>query len=322
MNKKNWQLILGIVGSICSIISLIFSFLQQDDIYLLFFFITAVSSCIAIIFFLNKKRKLAGSNGVSLSLGLYLKKYSPLILIPYLSDLHDFFHELKTAERIILDKKIKNPSDTLGIDYSKRLLQKFQSILHSVSGVDFSVNIKLFERIDDNEKTGIVDLQKSRIALSTFIRVNSKFESQKIINAGLDPRSSTEKFLITKENSSKLNCKSYKVNTAYNKVMKGKHYWISGNLESDLKKKNFESNSNNYKRYYNSLGVFLISPPLEPGMKPPFKAIGLLIIDSFEINTINNVLIKDVVGYFAHLFYDFFINFNQYTSQNERKTKP
>lgn len=266
------------------------------------------------LFYLGILRPI-GIRGHPLQFRLWIKRFNPIILFTTIKLVHEFYHELSFSVQEVKNKNLVNPIDLDGKILSGKLLRKCQDILRIITGVDFSLNIKLFQRTDYNAD-GYVNY--NNLTLSTYLRVISKKELIRIENNTIHNRESKELFFVEdwKKNqgdnlfvnlSTYKSPEGYKRNLAYDYVLgPTTHYWLSNNLERDLKNKCFYSTSANWDQYYNSLAVFLISPPFDPGEYIEKKqALGIIIADSLEKNVFERRFFKFLMGYFAHQFYDY-----------------
>lgn len=205
--------------------------------------------------------------------------------INFLTSLHEGFeHKIIQIERDIKNHEFNIDKQSLRIQLGN-LLFKIQEMFLNCS-LDVSVHIKLNYIID-----GITYLK-------AIARVPSNYENYE----ELGTRSNDEPFVLNYEQTISEIRKiagnnNVKVNSAYNQAFLN-DYWICNNLISAEKKDYFYSNSNDYKKYYNSLAVFSIHNKEEKVLLEDIK--GLLIIDSIETCYFNKQFIKQLGGYLSH----------------------
>jgi len=295
------------------------------------FGIVFILSLISVFIFLIIKNLLRtrGVKNEPIKFKLFLKKFNPFVHLYFSKYLHSFQHDICQSINDIYSKNSTTPWNEDGLVRTKHLLNRCQDILKIITGVDFSIHVKLFEHSYPENSIDQGDSSIKQAILSTYKRFPSREELNKITEtANFPARNDEEKFsiypwknkteedlytainnIITNETATK-----FKKNFAYDYVLgPTKHYWLSNNLSKDHESKTFISSSENWQKYYNSLGVFVISSPIEQGKNINYdnKAIGLLIIDSFESNVFSESNIKEIMGYFAHRFYDYFSSYQK-----------
>lgn len=269
-------------------------------------------------YYIKKKLLNAGVNGVPIKLTYYLKRFNPFLLLYFSQDIHGFHHSICEAKNTINTSKIVSPLSKEGKILTAHLLQKCQIILQKTLGEDFSLNIKLFEKKVNSDSSNLSDIRDA--VLLTYERVPSKKEREKELSHIIKKRSNSEKFVISKWEPDKINKLysiidsyngTYKKNLAYDFVFSANnHFWLSNDLEKDKKQMLFTSISDNYLDYYKSLAVFLLSPPLNVGEHVDVEnVLGLIIFDTIETNVFHTEYSKQILGYFSHLIYDYFLTY-------------
>lgn len=290
-----------------------------DQTYLMIFSIFCTFIWLVFHYYIKKKLLFAGVNGEPIKFKYYIKRFNPVLLLHFAQEIHSFHHALCDAKLKIKNRNITTPNDKEAKEITASLLQKCQDILKLTLGEDFSLNIKLFEN-----KTNIISDKLSNVrdsVLLTYERVPSKKEKEKYCVHEIRKRSNNEKFVISKWDSDNIENLftlissykgKYKKNLAYDYVFsQNNHFWLSNDLEKDSQKRIFKSTSDDYLIYYKSLAVFLLSPPLTVGEHVDIdKVLGLIIFDSIETNVFHTEYSKQILGYFSHLFYDYFLTFD------------
>ena len=108
--KENIRFIISLI-LFASFLSTFFPSYKDVSNHTFLFILSIISIITATFFFISffkKKRRLVGTDLSPLSLGLYFKRLNPRILIPYLVKSHDFYHDIKAAEKTIIKKSIEN----------------------------------------------------------------------------------------------------------------------------------------------------------------------------------------------------------------------
>ena len=283
----------------------IWGFVQNTNIVEIFVFFVVT---IIVITFVKRKLKKKGVRNVPISFFKYIKKFNPLLCYESIRALHEFEHVFNTVVGEINKENITLISNE-GKKKTTSLIKEMYVALRVITGVDFSINVKLFE------KNGV---SPNSFLAKTYERFPSKIEREKRREKDSEMnRNTKEEFLVNiweeeelsdlYRHVSKQIDNHKKKNLSYDYVVSGsRHYWLSNNLNVDIKNKLFISNSNRYRQFYNSLGVFLIAPHHEE-----WKAIendsvkGLLIVDSLTTGVFQEKNSKSLIGYFAHRFYDY-----------------
>lgn len=269
-----------------------------------------------VIWVVSRHLQKIGVRGEPLKFTLYLKRFNPRIMYNFILGLHSFHHELFQCKQKIFTYPISSPLSREGKDMTAHLLSHCHDIIRTLTGISFSINIKLFERLD-NHASGSSNLDEA--VLVTYERFPS-IDEKKSFQSDKPGRKNNEKFLVeawSNDNVEEIykNClkarDGFRKNYAYDFVLgPSKHYWLSNNLKKDDKRKCFFSSSKNYDQFYNSLAVFLISPPLDHSLKPSKEeTFGLLIFDTIHSNVFDKELSRQLLGYFAHRFYEYFSYF-------------
>ncbi|WP_455613366.1 hypothetical protein [Bacteroides congonensis] len=182
-------------------------------------------------------------------------------------------------------------------------------IIYRLIGADCSVNVKLI-----NSK-----LENEYFEATTYKRYTSETEKKNCES----PRLSEGKFKIkfhegvswsksiscVKNDIENANAKeNYIRNSAYDYVISSNiRYWMSNNLQLDLKQNKFLCSNDNWETFYNSIAVFTIAPPTDnkPGEECQ-NIIGLLIFDSLKSHAFINRKCKLMMGLMAHMLYELF----------------
>ena len=244
--------------------------------------------------------------------------------------IHHFQHLIENIKEEILNTPLEKRNESHLGALLYKLLHNIQTIVKIQTGHSFSFNVKIFE-FEKNNEAG-VDYLKHAL-LRTVSRMPSQHESSKT-DPAFRARSNREKFIIkelrynkdiTNDNELKkfvtiLNGKKteyeesgveLKINSAYLQVFgKGRHFFMSNNLDKSEEMELFLSTSVDYKKYYKSLAVFLISPTIDSNVcietnnSQTFKPSGMLIVDSESKNIFRREQIKDLIGYFAHRLHE------------------
>lgn len=110
--------------------------------------------------------------------------------------------------------------------------------------------------------------------------------------------------------------RKYEVNSIFTYLLtQQKRYWMSNDLEEDVKKGDFYTSSDNYPQYYKSLAVFSIIPPEKNNVLPE----GLVIFDTNKIGKFSEKECVNLFGYIAHLLYELLKEYEKYESAKEQK---
>lgn len=252
------------------------------------------------------------------------KLFFPVYVI---SEIHDFQHlyekfkeEIKTKKKA--DEKIKL-DDYFCRNNIANLLTSIRNTL-SVAGLrDTSINIKI--PISKEDGSAYADI--NNIFLKTYERTPSEKEDKKSTKkteenqSDFIRRSNREVFIIAdlddidcsvswmKDNAGKCKKTRSRCNSAYIYVLgSGSHSWISNNLKEAEKKEIFYSTSKNWNAYYNSLAVVAIAPHQDRTNGIIDSPFGVLIADSPGKDAFNKVLVRKLLGYFAHRLYSLLIH--------------
>lgn len=309
------------ISALVFLISQLITFIKiKSDSYFLWKYILYITIFVTSLFFIYylirvfflKKR---GVRGEYIKLRLFLKKFNPFLINHYTKYVHSFHHTITHAIEQVNTHKYKL-DDARTRKLTAELMRECYEMLTQTIGVEFSLNIKLFEKLN-NTPENIVSIDE--VVLKTYERFPSKRERENIANEKYSARSSSELFKInkcTKEDLDTLVSTAiasskggdYKCNYGYDFALgPTKHYYLSNNLEKDIKNKKFHCTSDSIEKYYNSLGVFLISPPFNSGDYIDINnVLGIIIIDCLERNVFYDRYIACIMGYYAHRFYNFF----------------
>ena len=252
-----------------------------------------------------------------------LTRFYPLKFHGVLQGIHFFQHEFEKWVKILSKypdqkKEIIDEDFLAGIN---DLLIKAKSILNAYLMDDVAVHIKLF--VGSKDWTRTTDLKNA--VLKTYYRIPPKRKARgrsndEIFKASatipqdwssyFDKLGKTEHLRLENQLNSD---EEERINTAYDYVLQPyEHFYICNDLALAQKQGAFYSNSLHYEEFYNSLAVFLIYPHLGDGQHigeqhkkdKPFP-VGLLIIDSLSTGLFDKSL-RDVGGYLAHRFYEYF----------------
>ncbi len=302
--------------------------------------------CILCIIGLNEFLKGRGTRRIPVRPTTFFRLYRKTAEI--VSEIHEFQHEFEQSIKVI--KEIKQSEDTsesirdIGKFLLESLLKKIQHIVFISTGANVSVNLKVFIRSDDC-KNGI-DVSRQSTYLTTLAKAPSDQEKndtkkrefnakyyvgdecyQKIVNG----KPQTIKNWITKtviplkekleyENSGE----EIFVNSAYLYILGNKeHHYISNDLIKEEKKGVYVGNCKDWRNFYRSKAVFLVSPSLEENKHVDVsKPAGILIVDSRRKFIFENRFSKRLIGYFAHRLYDFVNYYNKalYNGRHLKKT--
>jgi len=267
----------------------------------------------------NDKEKESKNEKVRLKTAI--RRFIPLNLFKIILEIHECQHILETSRSEI--KESNDQQNKHFIEKNKRrtialILSKFRDIVNLITGSDVSIHIKLFE---SNGITHQSTDKREGFYLKAFERIPSKKELKLRENNELECRTNKKTFITykweddfikkysVKTNENSLAKSNLYINSAYSFVLgKNAHYWVSNNLNKDNEKGLYYSNNPDEKKYYNSLGVFLIGPHIRDGEVSERSAAGLLIIDSYHTNIFDLPFLRQVVGYITHRLY-FYLTF-------------
>lgn len=225
-------------------------------------------------------------------------------------DYQKYIHHIYHTKYDTIESIIKHPQYRLKSDEVSKLidsiLQEYQHCLHSLTGVDFSLNIKLFKE----------DKQKGNYIAYTYRRFPGTLELKGHEEQEIRYRYDNEEFLVCtckQKDIYKLydsikdyidDGSEYKRNLAYDYALNSQeHFWMSNDLKKDNNAKQFISSSNDYSLFYNSLAVFLISPPMRTRSDKKNIA-GLFIVDSIKTNVFISKESKMLIGLLSHMLYE------------------
>lgn len=296
----------------------VFRFSLINIAFLILFPFSFVSSYLLV----RKHLLLKGVEGEPYKFRLLVKRLNPFLSSHLVLEYHELYHLINCKKEDIC--KRTDPFSKDGRDCTAVILQRFNHILKIITSVDFSINIKLFER-EDLLNGGFTSFDNA--VLKTYERFQSGSEKAQIQN-GLQVRRNVENYIVQhweaedKENlyhSIRAYRGSFKRNIAYDYSLgPTEHYWLSNNLQNDETKGRFHSTSTNYEKYYSSLGVFLIAPPLEAGkhIEDKDKVLGIIIFDSKESNVFHKIFTRHIMGYFAHIIYDYLMYYSLFNQKN------
>ena len=271
-----------------------------------------------------------GERGTPVRPYTFIQKYLKIISI--IIELHDFQHFFSKAYLEIRKQDTSSESFRgVGLYALTELLRKVQSIIRLAIGADVSLNIKAFVKINKTEN------EEKTPAKNTYLRVlvrvpsnhelkctqENKHEERRdsfkyFIGSGRDhfkriknnAPQTMKKWMTETVNPLKDKIKdrdeTFLVNSAYLYILGDKqHYFISNNLEKDEKDGLYLGNCDDWKDFYKSKAVFLISPNMKPNVPVDMKLpIGILVVDSKKKFIFETRFIRKLVGYFAHRLYD------------------
>ena len=258
-------------------------------------------------------------NWIRMKLGVRKVKCSVTCLICYILNslknnseyyIHQsLYHKKYSLLKVLRNKKVIQYEDIVLQNTIEEYLRLCNDIIYKLIGTDCSVNVKLI-----NSK-----LKNEYFEASTYKRYTSETEKKNCET----PRLSGGMFKIKfheKVNSSKsITCvkndivntntrKNYIRNSAYDYVISSNvRYWISNDLQSDVKKDKFLCSNENWDKFYNSIAIFTIAPPTENKPKEECQnIIGLLIFDTLKSHAFINKKCKYMMGLMAHMLYELF----------------
>lgn len=188
--------------------------------------------------------------------------------------------------------------------------------LRDIFNLSLSINVKLLSYSSDEA-----------LFLSPYIQIQQ--ENNEIF---IDKeRNLTYKYIILLDNSTNLqkacsdakhyndhdNKKTYCVNSIFNFLMNSQiRHWMSNDLSKDMSKGIFYTSSENYPTHYKSMAVFKIMPPERNVLSE-----GLLIFDTNETGRFVEEECSQLMGFVAHLLYEFFLEYNYYEQKKKTERK-
>ncbi len=340
--KKSYSFIVNFFSSIGKslittfIASALFSVVSVDKQFIrnifkpltLYIFLT-ILACYLLILAVTEYLRRRGERGIPVRLFSVIKKH--LKIVSVIDELHEFQHLLSKGVKAIQNYPCTMDNfNNIGRYALTGLLTKVQQVIEMVTGADVSVNVKLFIREDSTVRNDVIPAKKTY--LRTLIRIPSRLENNNVRSNKCAEREDNMKYFIGKERYIKVkNNKSqsmkkwitetitplkermenrgdnFFVNSAYLYILGNmEHYFISNNLVKEEKKGLYLGNCKNWKDYYKSKAVFLISPNLRSNEKVDInKPIGILIVDSHCKHIFEVRFIRKLIGYFAHRLYVF-----------------
>lgn len=188
--------------------------------------------------------------------------------------------------------------------------------LKDLFSLSLSINVKLLSYSSDNS-----------LLLCPYIQVSSANER----DDSFSERNLTQNYIVLLDNQANLNMsysdaihynehdnqRIYRVNSVFNYLMNSKKkYWMTNDLSKDISQKIFFTSSVNYPTHYKSMAVFKIAPP-ERDVFPD----GLLIFDSSEKGRFVEKECSQLMGFVAHLLYEFFLDYDYYEKQKKTEKK-
>lgn len=219
------------------------------------------------------------------------------------------YHKKYSLLKALKHKEVTKYEDIVLQNAIEEYLRLCNDIIYRLIGADCSVNVKLI-----NSK-----LEDGCFEATTYKRYTSETEKKNCES----PRLSEGKFIIKfhemvnwEKSVNSVNCdidndrnnKKYIRNSAYDYVISSNvRYWMSNNLQLDLKQNKFVCSNDNWATFYNSIAVFTIAPPTDN--KPEEECqniIGLLIFDSLKSHAFTNRKCKLMMGLMAHMLYELF----------------
>ena len=273
-----------------------------------------ISIWLAILFtfLVNRILHVRGGLAGPISLSTFMHRLNLCIYYQVLSRVHIFEHDFEKAVRCKQSDpaRYKNIDEREVREFAITLLSTIKEVIRYITGADVAVHIKVFR--NTGGRSGVIPIEKALLA--TYERVPSDTEAKRSSASGTRRRRNSEQFKILRGDSGrsealsshKKNTKT-KFNSAYNYVFRDKlHFWIQNDLRNAEKRKIYASSSENWKGYYNSLCVFILSPRVLAGdAVQDDKVIGVLIVDSKKTGAFEYEMMKQVLGYFSHRMYAF-----------------
>ncbi len=267
---------------------------------------------IFILFLVNRILHVRGKEAGPPALSTFFHRFNLCIYYQVISRIHLFEHDFEKAIRA----KMSNPSHYISIDdesvkeFAGHLFSMIKETIRYITGADVAVHVKVFRKSGG----GVVPIEDA--LLKTYWRIPSDAEKNRSNKTGARRRRSEESFRIQRGDAGRPEklvengCsedENIKYNSAYNYVFRDQlHFWIHNDLKRAEKTKKYASGSEKWKDYYNSLGVFILSPRVLPGSDvQDDKVVGVLVVDSKKSGAFEYEMMRQLMGYFSHRIYAF-----------------
>lgn len=284
---------------------------------------------VAVVLSLKAIARVRGDKAGSLSLRALIGLINPVRYYRVIREIHTLEHSIDRAKLFLENIRSESLSymdcrvvQEVMID----ILKVIQRALMYAFNTDIAIHIKMFEG-----RHGISEVTApGGNYLVTVARCKSGIEC-KNEGKGSPARRSNEKFQIIMGDAgrpeglknthpSQSNGDNNRVNSAYCYVFnENDHFWVNNDLTRAEAEGKYYSTSRNWKTFYKSLAVFLISEPRQPGLAIDLTPYGLMIIDSAESGVFDFIYMKLLGGYFAHRLHDVCLHWESLNGSSEEE---
>ncbi len=250
-----------------------------------------------------------GTKGVGCSFSRFLSYYFKRKYVKTLYYFHtEIYHLVYNTIKEFKNENFQDINNSHAKKSVEIFTQKMSEIIEKLTGVEFSITIKLFEEFEPNPHI---------IVAKNYILIPSKEEVEKRFNrdenshliTGHKKNQIEGLYEFIKQNID-TDERKFSRNYAYDYVVSDtQHYWMSNDLKVQQQKKEFIC-SNHERMHCKSIAVFLISAPLNfshnesQRLDKATKAVGLLIFDSPRTNVFIEKETKLLMGLMAHYLYE------------------
>lgn len=256
-----------------------------------------------LVWFLRKKLKAAGTNGIECDFNYYyyyklLNRNKSILIHMHKYIYHSAYNITKEIEKNGYKKK-DDVKKSINV-----LLGNFREALYHSFNIDVSVEVKIVKKRDEEK------------LLQTYLFVPGSKEQEMeernlkktyILNE-LDSDDVTDYVKKSKKFAKDKGSGDVLTNSAFDYVLSTtKTFWMSNDLAIDTANGNFFTSSENLNNHYRSMAVFAIIPPGRDG-EENLPIDGILIFDSKDIGIFSEIECKFMMGYMAHCLYDIFKN--------------